>query len=296
MHPGNRIPADRSLKKDFLGLQTKLSARRLTGEGGKAVRDIQASADTRGIDIQRVGLKGVHLPFQIRTKEGVCQNVLGKVTVSVELPKEYRGTHMSRFMEVLLAWGQKPISGRELRLILTELTGRLEARAADISLRFRYFLPRRAPVSGSESFLDYQVETYYRIEGRRNDYVLGAEIPVLSLCPCSKEISRYGAHNQRAIIRARVRCAHQNYIWIEDLISLLEKQGSAPIFPLLKREDERYITENAYEHPKFVEDIVRDAVLALRAEPRITWFAVECESYESIHNHSAFAAHEEAVR
>ena len=255
---------------------------------------MQASADSRGIGIQRVGLKGVHLPFQILTMQGDYQNVLGDATVSVELPKEYRGTHMSRLMEILLSWRQKPISGRELRLILTEMTSKLAAPAGDISLRFRYFLPKTAPVSGSQSYLDYLIETYYRIEGKRHDYVLGVEIPVISLCPCSKEIASNGAHNQRAIIKARVRCPAQNYIWIEELIALLEGQGSSPIYPLLKREDEKYVTENAYAHPKFVEDIVRDAVLALRKEPKVSWFAVECESLESIHNHSAFAAHEEA--
>lgn len=257
------------------------------------MRDVQSTPDTRGIDIQRVGLKGVHLPFQILTMAGDYQQVLGNVTLSVELPKEYRGTHMSRFMETLLTWSQKPISGRELRLILSELASRLAAPAADISLRFRYFLSKSAPVSGSASFLDYLVEAYGRLEGKRYDYELGVEIPVLSLCPCSKEISAYGAHNQRAVIRARLRCLPGKFMWIEEVVDLLERQGSCPVYPLLKREDEKFVTEAAYNKPKFVEDIVRDAVLALRGEPRVIWFAVECESFESIHNHSAFAAHEE---
>ena len=257
------------------------------------MRDIQSTPDNRGIDIQRVGLKGVHLPFQIRTMAGDYQNVLGQVTLSVELPKEYRGTHMSRFVETLLNWSQKPISGHELRLILAELMSRLEAPAADISLRFRYFLARSAPVSGSESFLDYLVKVGGRLAGKDYDYILGVEVPVISLCPCSKEISDYGAHNQRAVIRTRLRFPPGKFMWIEEVVALLEKQGSCPIYPLLKREDEKFVTERAFEHPKFVEDVVRDAVLALRAEPRVTWFAVECESFESIHNHSAFAAHEE---
>ncbi|MGE5529063.1 MAG: GTP cyclohydrolase FolE2 [Patescibacteria group bacterium] len=255
--------------------------------------DVQAAPDGRGIDVQRVGLKGVHLPCLIRTMDGGYQQVLGRITLSVELPKEYRGTHMSRFMEVLLAWSQQPISGRELKLILNELAARLAAPAADIALRFRYFLPKKAPVTGSVSHLDYVVETYGRLAESTYDYVLGVEVPVLSLCPCSKEISSFGAHNQRAVIRARVRCFPRKFVWIEELIALLESQGSCPIYPLLKREDERHVTEQSYEHPKFVEDIVRDTVLALRAEPKVRWFAVECESYESIHNHSAFAAHEE---
>mgnify|MGYP005836905859 CR=1 FL=1 len=255
--------------------------------------DVQNSPDTRGIDIQRVGLKGVHLPFLIRTMDGDYQQVLGRVTVSAELPKEYRGTHMSRFMEILLAWGRKPIAGTELRLILTEIAQKLAAPAADISLSFRYFLAKTAPVTKSRSYLDYLVETYGRLADNRFDYVLGVEIPVLSLCPCSKEIAEFGAHNQRATIRARVRFRPGCFLWIEELVELLERQGSAPIYPLLKREDEKFITEEAYRRPKFVEDVVRDAVLVLRSEPRISWFAVECESYESIHNHNAFAAHEE---
>ena len=256
--------------------------------------DVQNTPDNRGINIQQVGVKGVHLPFQIKTIAGSYQQVLGNVTLSAELPKEYRGTHMSRFIEVLQAWSQKPISGRELRLILAELSEKLAAPAADISLRFRYFIPKKAPVSGIESHLDYLVETFGRLERDNYQYHLGLEIPVLSLCPCSKEISEYGAHNQRAVIRARIRCHPGRFLWIEELVSLLEQQGSCQIYPLLKREDEKEITESAYTHPKFVEDIVRDAVLALRAESRVSWFAVECESYESIHNHSAFAAHEEA--
>ena len=137
------------------------------------------------------------------------------------------------------------------------------------------------------------METFGRLDSRGYDYVLSAEVPVLSLCPCSKEISDHGAHNQRAFIRARIRCRPGKFLWIEELVALLERQGSCPIYPLLKREDEKFVTEAAYAHPKFVEDIVRDAVLALRAEDRVTWFSVECESHESIHNHSAFAAHEE---
>ncbi|MGQ9778527.1 MAG: GTP cyclohydrolase FolE2 [Bacillota bacterium] len=256
--------------------------------------DVQSSPDTRGIDIQRVGLKDVRLPFLIRTMDGDYQQVLGKVTVAAELPKEYRGTHMSRFMEILLAWSRKPIAGTELRLILAEIVEKLAAPAAEISLSFRYFLAKTAPVSKSLSYLDYLVETSGRLNAGRFDYLLGVEIPVLTLCPCSKEIATCGAHNQRAVIRARVRFRPGCFLWIEELVELLERQGSAPVYPLLKREDEKFITEEAYRRPKFVEDVVRDAVLALRAEPRIRWFAVECESYESIHNHNAFAAHEES--
>lgn len=258
------------------------------------MRDVQNAPDSRGIDIQRVGVKGVHLPMQIRTMAGDYQQVLGRATLAAELPKEYRGTHMSRFIETLLAWSQQPISGHELRLILDDLSRRLNAPVTEISLAYRYFLPKISPVSGSRSFLDYRAEFAGRLADGHYDFVLGVETPVVSVCPCSKEISARGAHNQRASIRARLRFEPGRFMWIEEVVDLLEKQGSAPIYPLLKREDEKSVTEHSYDHPKFVEDIVRDSVLALRAEPRVTWFAVECESYESIHNHSAYAAHEEA--
>lgn len=258
--------------------------------------DVQNRKDERGIEIQRVGVKDVHLPFQIRMKNGGYQNVQGNVTVSVSLAHQFKGTHMSRFMELLTAWRDKPIAGKEIRQLLTELCENLEAPAAEISLKFRYFLPVNAPVSGTVGVLDYLGEFYGRLHQPDNtfDYRLGAEIPVMSLCPCSKEISEFGAHNQRAVIRSQVKFAYPGKIlWLEDLVELLRVQGSCPVYPVLKREDEKFVTEAAYENPKFVEDILRDSVIALRSESRIHRFQVEVESFESIHNHSAFASHVE---
>ncbi len=258
--------------------------------------DVQNMQDNRGIDIQRVGVKDVHLPFKIRMKNGSFQEVQGNVTVSVSLPHQFKGTHLSRFMELLMAWSEKPISGKEIRQILTELCTNLEVAAADISIKFRYFLPLPAPISQTLGYLDYRGEFKGSLKQPENrfDYRLGAEIPVMSLCPCSKEISLYGAHNQRAIIRTLVSFNYPGKIlWLEDLIELLRIQGSCPVYPVLKRDDEKYVTETAYQNPKFVEDILRDSVIALRSEPRIKWFQVEVESYESIHNHSAFAFHVE---
>jgi GTP cyclohydrolase IB len=257
--------------------------------------DVQNMKDERGIEIQRVGLKDVHLPFQIRMKNGGLQQVQGNVTVSVNLPHQFKGTHLSRFMELLMAWSEKPISGREIRQLLAELCSSLEVAGAEIALKFRYFLPVPAPVSQTIGFLDYigEFKGSLKQPGHEFTYHLGAEIPVMSLCPCSKEISAYGAHNQRAMIRCSIRSYPGKHLWLEELIELLRVQGSCPVYPVLKREDEKYVTETAYQNPKFVEDILRDSVLALRADPRIKQFWVEIESFESIHNHSAFASHTE---
>jgi GTP cyclohydrolase IB len=262
------------------------------------VIDIQSMKDERGIEIQRVGVKDVHLPFQIRMKNGGYQHVQGNVTLSVSLPHQFKGTHLSRFMELLMVWSEKPISGKEIRQLLTELCSNLEVAAADISLKFRYFLPLAAPVSQTIGYLDYLGEFSGSLRQSDNlfDYRLGVEIPVLSLCPCSKEISQYGAHNQRAIIRSSVKFKYPGKIlWLEELVEILQTQGSCPVYPVLKRDDEKFVTETAYQNPKFVEDILRDSVLALRSEPRIECFQVEVESFESIHNHNAFASHVESL-
>ena len=259
--------------------------------------DVQNRKDERGIEIQRVGIKEVHFPFQIRMQNGGYQQVQGNVAMAVALPHHFKGTHLSRFMELLMAWSDKPISGREIRQMLNELQENLEVAEAELSLKFRYFLPVPAPVSRIIGYLDYigEFKGILRSSGQVYDYQLGAEIPVLSLCPCSKEISAYGAHNQRAVIRSLVRFYPGKHLWLEELIEALRHQGSCPVFPLLKREDEKFVTETAYRNPKFVEDILRDSVLALRGESRIQWFQVEVESFESIHNHSAFASHVEAA-
>jgi GTP cyclohydrolase I len=196
-------------------------------------------------------------------------------------------------VDILFQWSQKPISRGEIREILEEAAERLGARRAGIDVAFKYFITKSAPASGSESALDYDC----RFAGVLNDgdcqLTTGVEVPVTILCPCSKEISRHGAHNQRAIIRVLIRSRADTMIWIEDLVGMLERQGSSEIFPLLKREDEKLVTEAAYENPKFVEDVVRDVVSMFRADQRITWFRVMCESLESIHNHTVYAFQEE---
>ena len=257
------------------------------------MKDVAASADTRGITVQLVGVTDVHLPVRIRRKGAGFDHVLARIDLGVELPHHSRGTHMSRIVDILFRWSQKPISKPDLKEMLQEACERLEAKSARIEVDFKYFITKKAPVSQSESALDYDCRFEGVLSGDDYLFTLGVEVPVTICCPCSKEISEYGAHNQRAIIRARIRYLPEVMVWIEDLVSTLERQGSAEIYPLLKREDEKFVTEVAYQNTKFVEDVVRDTVGLLRADPRVTWFQISCESLESIHNHSVYASQEE---
>ncbi len=257
------------------------------------MKDVAASLDTRGITVQRVGVKDVHLPAWVRRKGADLQSVLARVDLAVELPHQFRGTHMSRFLDILFRWREQPISKPDLKAMLQEARDRLGARRAQIEMHFKYFITKRAPASKCESALDYDCSFEGVLDDHAYTFTLGVEVPVTILCPCSKEISRYGAHNQRAIIKTRIRTRPEVMIWIEDLVGMLEQQGSEEIYPLLKREDEKMVTEGAYENPKFVEDVVRDVVSALRADERVVWFQVSCESLESIHNHTVYASQEE---
>lgn len=260
------------------------------------MKDVQNSSDERGIAIQKVGINDVHLPFFIKTKANSFQSVLAKIKFTVDLPMEYKGTHMSRFIELLSDWSQKPIGSQEMEQILEDAMEKLDAASAYLKMEFKYFIDKSAPVSGRKSVLD--LNCCFIAKKKHNaliDFTLGVNIPFTSLCPCSKEISRYGAHNQRGLMRVKVKYEVGNALSIEDLAAVMEAQASCPIYPLLKREDEKYVTEKAYENPKFVEDILRDLVIALRNINYITWFDIECENYESIHNHSAYASHVEFV-
>ncbi|WP_173442365.1 GTP cyclohydrolase FolE2 [Selenomonas ruminantium] len=261
------------------------------------MQDVQNRQDKRGIAIQKVGIKEAHLPFLIKTKEGGYQQVLARVRFTVALPSQYKGTHMSRFLEILMPWSKKPLAETEMEAMLSEALERLEAHSAEVELSFKYFVDKVAPVSRRTSVLDLDCSfTGRKEQGKPMEFQLGVEVPFTSLCPCSKEISSYGAHNQRSVARIQLRFKDgYDCIFIEDLAELVERQGSSPIYPLLKREDEKFVTEAAYENPKFVEDILRDTVLVLRDIEGLGWFSVECENYESIHNHSAYAAHEEEL-
>ncbi|UCC68608.1 MAG: GTP cyclohydrolase I FolE2 [Armatimonadota bacterium] len=258
------------------------------------MKDVAASADTRGITVERVGVKDVHLPIRVMRKAGGFDSVLARIDLGVELSHQFRGTHMSRFVDILFEWSRKPISKPEIRQMLEEACHRLEADSARVEVAFKYFITKSAPSSKSESSLDYDCRFEGVLDDGSYELTMGVEVPVTILCPCSKEISRCGAHNQRAIISVRIRCEPDSMVWIEDLVSMLERQGSAEVFPLLKREDEKFVTEAAYENPKFVEDVVRDVVSMLRDDQKVGWFQVSCESLESIHNHTVYAFHEES--
>lgn len=253
------------------------------------MKDVAMAPDRRGIAIQRVGVKELHVPLSIRKKDNGFQSVLGNVTMSVELPTHYRGTHLSRLVEIVFRWRQKPLGGRDIKQILQQVRKHLTAARAHVTVRFKYFLEKRAPVSQTPSALDYDCEFTGSLSDDGFDFILGVEVPVTTLCPCSKAVSDRGAHNQRGIVRARIRYAKDVFYWIEDLVAQIEAVASCEIYPVLKRADEKYVTERAYDRPKFVEDVLRDVVLKLRSDPNILWYEVECENYESIHNHSAYA-------
>jgi len=196
---------------------------------------------------------------------------------------------MSRFVEILSRWSRRPVATDEIRQMLEEVRCAFDAQAAQLQLRFKYFLEKSSPASRLRSSLDYDCMFAGQVSDNDYRFTLGATVPIMTLCPCSKEIADRGAHSQRAQLTVRLRSSGDFIIWLEDLVPLLERQGSYEIFPMLKRSDEKVVTEAAYDNPKFVEDVVRDTVLALRALAKVSWFSVECKSYESIHNHTAYA-------
>lgn len=260
----------------------------------KNLKDTQNSKDTRGIDIQKVGIKHVELPLIIQRKNESDQIVNASAKVSVSLPKHYKGTHMSRFVEVLSEWKNKNLLGVDIKGCLAAIIKKLNAQSGELEFKFKYFIDKKSPVTKILSPMSYDC-SFEGSLGANGEYkfTLGVKVPVTTLCPCSKEISEFGAHNQRAVVSVKVSYGENNHIWIEDLIKTIEKFGSSEIYPLLKRPDEKYVTEKAYKNPKFVEDILRDVVLELRQSKIINSFEVECEAFESIHNHSAWAFQQE---
>jgi GTP cyclohydrolase I len=247
--------------------------------------DLQQSPDTRNVAIDKVGVKNIRYPIVVSDKSKVRQHTVARVNMYVDLPHHFKGTHMSRFIEVLNLYHGE-ISIESLDTILHEMKKRLEASRAYLELDFPYFIEKTAPVSGAVGLMEYQCRML-GILGEEQDFVLGVTVPVTSLCPCSREISARGAHNQRSLISVQIR--YRDHVWIEDLVGWLEECASAPVYSLLKREDEKAVTEQAYDNPMFVEDIVRAVTVRLSSLPQITWFKVECENFESIHNHSAYA-------
>ena len=251
--------------------------------------DVQNQKDERGITIQQTGVNNVCLPFLI-----LGQQVQAKVRFTVSLNKDLRGTHMSRLMEILTDWTVKPLSMSGVNDILIEALDKLNTNAAKVHIAFKYFVEREAPMSKRKSLLDLNCFFEGEAVNEQRIFTLGVEVPLTTLCPCSKEISDFGAHNQRSVCRVQLRFNDSSdVIGIDDLAKLIESQESSPMYSVLKREDEKFVTEAAYQNPKFVEDILRDVVLAIRGIEGVKWFSVECENFESIHNHNAFASHEE---
>ena len=250
-----------------------------------AIADVQSSKDLRNLPINRVGIKDLRFPIQIAAASGI-QTTVARLTMTVRLPADQKGTHMSRFV-ALMENRNRPLDYDELKNLTQQMLELLGAEAGAISASFPFFRRKTAPVSGIQSLLDYDVTLGGEVENGAYRHTLKVLVPVTSLCPCSKEISQYGAHNQRSHVTVSLVCREN--VAIEDIIDIVEEQASCQLYGLLKRPDEKYVTERAYENPKFVEDMVRDVAVALRGDERIASFVVESENFESIHNHSAYA-------
>ncbi len=253
--------------------------------------DVQGSADTRRIAINKVGIKSIRHPVKIaeRPVSGAApgvQHTVATFNMTVGLPQEFKGTHMSRFVEILNAH-EKEISVESFHVMLREMVERLGAQEGHIEMKFPYFINKSAPVSGVKSLMDYEVTFIGEISEGKTRFRMQVLVPVTSLCPCSKQISDYGAHNQRSHVTVTAQTAA--FVWIEEMVELVERQASCELYGLLKRPDEKLVTERAYDNPKFVEDLVRDVAAALNGDPRVLSYVVEAENFESIHNHSAYA-------
>jgi len=250
------------------------------------IEDVQGRSDSRQIPINKVGIKDVYHPVRVRDRSGGDQHTVANFNMYVALPHNFKGTHMSRFVEILHLH-EREISVESFREMLTEMTRRLDATSGHIEMSFPYFVMKQAPVSKVESVVKYDASLIGEIHDGVEEMWIRVVVAATSLCPCSKRISDYGAHNQRShiTIKARVR----EHVWIEELIDIAEQEASCEVFGILKRPDEKYVTERAYDNPKFVEDIVRDVAVRLNAEERVLAYVVEAENFESIHNHSAYA-------
>jgi GTP cyclohydrolase I len=251
-----------------------------------SIPDVQSMPDQRRLAIDRVGIKSIRHPARIQERDGGLQHTVAHFGMYVGLPHHFKGTHMSRFVEILNAH-EREISPDTFRLMLREMVKKLEAESGKIEMSFPYFVSKKAPVSGVASLMDYEVTFIGEIREGREAFTLKVVVPVTSLCPCSKRISERGAHNQRSHVTIAARI--NRFVWIEELIDVAENEASSELYGLLKRPDEKFVTENAYDYPKFVEDMVRDIAAKLNADKRVTGYVVESENFESIHNHSAYA-------
>lgn len=262
------------------------------------MKDIQNSYDTRKIAIDKVGIKNIRLPITVKDRRKGIQNTVAEINFYVDLPHHFKGTHMSRFVEILNQY-RNSFDIHNLEDILTTARKKLHALKAHLELTFPYFIEKKAPVTGSAGMLDYLCTISAAGNGQSResskvDLVLTVRVPITTLCPCSKEISKYGAHSQRSIVTLSIR-PNEN-VWLEELIEMIERNASAEIYSLLKRPDEKFVTETAYENPNFVEDIVRGVTETVARDTRIDWFEVSSENWESIHNHNAYASIERNLK
>ncbi len=257
------------------------------GADTEKLHDKQSERDYRELPIDKVGVRGLRVPIMVRDKERMVQNTVATIGMFVDLPKEFKGTHMSRFIEVLNAHGNV-IHVENLTDILYAMQAKFQAATSHLEVEFPYFLVKKAPVTGMESVMDYVARFEATACRKEIDFVLTVQARVTTLCPCSKAIAAFGAHNQRGEVTVRIRS--RKAVWIEDLIAIIESSASSELYALLKRQDEKAVTERAYQNPVFVEDLVRNVALRLNAHPDVTWYKVEAENFESIHNHNAYAS------
>ena len=253
--------------------------------------DVQANPDERQVPIARVGVKNIRFPIAVRDRRQTAQYTVGTIEMSVDLPQQFKGTHMSRFMEILNSYDGE-VSVEAIPGILRIMRRRLAAETAHLRASFPYFMEKRAPVTDVAGLMSYDC-TFDASLGSEEDFVLTVEVPIATLCPCSREISARGAHNQRGLVTLQAR--FEGELWIEELVELVEDSASCGLYPVLKRADEKWVTERAYDNPRFVEDLVREITVRLRAVERVTWFHVHVVNFESIHEHDAYAQVEEGT-
>jgi GTP cyclohydrolase I len=251
-----------------------------------SIEDVQARADSRRIPINKVGIKDVYHPVRVKDRASVEQHTIANFNMYVALPHNFKGTHMSRFVEVL-HMNEREISVESFRDILADMTEKLDAQSGHIEMSFPFFVMKKAPMSGVESLMNYQASLIGELHSGKPELWLKVVVAATSLCPCSRDISKYGAHNQRSHITIKAKV--EGHMWLEELIDIAEQEASCEVYSILKRADEKFVTERAYENPKFVEDIVRDVAVRMNKEERVRAYVVEAENFESIHNHSAYA-------
>lgn len=250
------------------------------------MKDIQNQEDFRNVPINKVGVKDVKYPITVLDKKNKAQNTIGNINMYVNLPHNFRGTHMSRFIEILNKYHNR-LHIDTMSDILHEMGNRLEAEEAHMEMTFPYFIEKEAPVSKMKSLMEYECTYAGILKKNKEGFKIKVKVPVTSVCPCSKEISDYGAHNQRSHVTIEVKM--KDFVWFEDLIEIAENAASSPVYSILKRVDEKYVTERGYDNPMFVEDIVRNIAVELNKLDSIDWYHIESENFESIHNHSAYA-------